>query len=97
MTRPGVSPNTVRFGVFEIDFTNAELRKHGVRLRIQQQPFQILTALLERPGEVIKRDELIEHPLFRVRAGRLPLHLGATPGPGCETSSGTCVSYISCA
>ena len=59
MTRPGVSPKTVRFGVFEVDYTNTELRKHGVRLRIQQQPFQILAALLDRPGEVISREDLI--------------------------------------
>src|SRR5437588_7319151 len=59
VARSGISPKTVRFGVFEIDFTNTELRKHGVRLRIQQQPFQILAALLERPGEVVKREELI--------------------------------------
>lgn len=59
MTRPGVSTKTVRFGVFEIDYTNIELRKHGVRLRLQQQPFQVLAALLDRPGEVVTRDELI--------------------------------------
>jgi Tol biopolymer transport system component/DNA-binding winged helix-turn-helix (wHTH) protein len=49
----------VRFGVFEADFANSELRKHGVRLRLQQQPFQVLAALLERPGNVVTREELI--------------------------------------
>src|SRR5207244_3602912 len=47
------------FGVFEIDYTNIELRKYGVRLRIQQQPFHILAALLDHPGEVVTREELI--------------------------------------
>src|SRR5216684_3055285 len=59
VARPEVSPKTARFGVFEIDFTNTELRKHGVRLRIQRQPFQILAALLDHPGEVVAREELI--------------------------------------
>jgi DNA-binding winged helix-turn-helix (wHTH) protein len=57
--RPEVSPKTVRFGVFEVDYSSAELRKHGVRLRLQQQPFQILAALLDRPGEVVAREELV--------------------------------------
>ena len=37
----------------------AELRKHGVRLRLQEQPFQVLAALLENPGEVVTREDLI--------------------------------------
>ncbi len=49
----------LRFGVFEVDFDRAELRKHGLRIRLQEQPFQVLTALLERPGEVVGREELI--------------------------------------
>jgi len=56
VARSGISPKTVRFGAFEIDFTNAELRKHGLRLRIQQQPFQILAALVDHPGEVVARE-----------------------------------------
>ena len=59
VARSGISPKTVRFGVFEIDYTNIELRKYGVRLRIQQQPFHILAALLDHPGEVVTREELI--------------------------------------
>src|SRR5690348_13605741 len=58
--RPGVSNKTVRFGVFELDCANSELRKHGVRLRLQQQPLQVLNALLERPGTVVTREELTE-------------------------------------
>src|SRR5229473_3043478 len=48
------------FGVFEIDLRAAELRKHGVRIKLQEQPFQILSLLLEHPGEVVTRDELRE-------------------------------------
>jgi TolB-like protein/DNA-binding winged helix-turn-helix (wHTH) protein/lipopolysaccharide biosynthesis regulator YciM len=51
---------TVRCGVFEIDLKAFELRKHGLRLKLAEQPFQILAILLEQPGEVITRDELRE-------------------------------------
>lgn len=47
-----------RFGIFEADSATGELRKAGVRLRLQDQPFQVLIALLERPGEVLTREEL---------------------------------------
>ncbi len=51
-------PSLVRFGVFEVDLHTRELRKHGIRLRLQEQPFQVLQALLERPGELVTREEL---------------------------------------
>jgi DNA-binding winged helix-turn-helix (wHTH) protein len=47
-----------RFGQFEADLKAAELRKEGTRLRLQLQPFQVLVALLERPREVVTRDQL---------------------------------------
>ena len=47
-----------RFGVFEADTATGELRKSGVRLRLRDQPFQVLVVLLERPGELITREEL---------------------------------------
>ena len=47
-----------RFGVFELDTRSGELRKNGVKVNLQEQPFQILQALLERPGELVTRDEL---------------------------------------
>jgi cholera toxin transcriptional activator len=47
-----------RFGVFEVDAASGELRKSGVRLRLQDQPFQVLVLLLERAGEVVTREEL---------------------------------------
>ncbi len=46
------------FGVFELDLASGELRKSGVKVRLQEQPFQVLKALLERPGEVVSREEL---------------------------------------
>jgi TolB-like protein/Flp pilus assembly protein TadD len=49
---------TVRFGVFEVDFRAGELRKRGVKIKLQEQPLQILQMLLEHPGEVITRNEL---------------------------------------
>lgn len=49
---------THRFGIFELDLQGGELRKRGVKLKLQQQPFQILGILLERPGEVVTREEI---------------------------------------
>src|SRR5215467_10455240 len=49
---------SLRFGPFEIDFQRRELRKEGRRLRLQEQPFQILRMLLESPGEVVTREEI---------------------------------------
>ena len=48
------------FGVFEVDERSAELRKRGVRVKLQEQPFQILCVLLDHPGEVVTRDKLRE-------------------------------------
>src|SRR5581483_5650083 len=48
----------VRFGAFELRLDTGELKKHGVRVRLQGKPFQILCALLERPGHVVTREEL---------------------------------------
>jgi cholera toxin transcriptional activator len=47
-----------RFGVFELDLDAGELRKNGVKLRLQEQPFQVLTELLQHPGDVVTREEL---------------------------------------
>ena len=48
----------LRFGVFEMDLRTGELRKHGMQVRLQKQPFQVLAMLLEHPGEVVTREEL---------------------------------------
>ena len=49
---------TVRFGAFELDFRASELRKQGTKVKLQEQPFQILQVLLQRPGEIVTREEL---------------------------------------
>jgi len=46
------------FGTFELDLRAGELRKHGLRIRLQEQPFLVLATLLEHPGEVVTREEL---------------------------------------
>jgi eukaryotic-like serine/threonine-protein kinase len=48
----------LRFGVFEVDVRSGELRKQGVRIKLQEQPFHVLTVLLQRPGDVVTREEL---------------------------------------
>lgn len=48
----------LRFGVFEVDLRAGELRKHGLQVRLQEQPFQVLVRLLEHPGQVVTREEL---------------------------------------
>jgi TolB-like protein/DNA-binding winged helix-turn-helix (wHTH) protein/Tfp pilus assembly protein PilF len=53
---PSASP--IRFGIFEVDLISGELRKRGVRIRLQEQPFQVLVALVQRPREVVTREEL---------------------------------------
>jgi len=52
------SPGRFRFDAFEIDLHSGEVRKHGVRIRLQEQPFQVLRTLLERKGEIVTRGEL---------------------------------------
>lgn len=49
---------SLRFGVFAVDRKTGELRRNGVKVRLQDQPLQILLTLLERPGEVVSRDDL---------------------------------------
>ncbi len=53
-----LSRGPICFGAFEVDVRAGELRKHGVKVKLQEQPFQVLQALLERPGEVVTREEL---------------------------------------
>jgi DNA-binding winged helix-turn-helix (wHTH) protein/Tol biopolymer transport system component len=49
----------LQFGVFEVDLAQGELRKHGQKIKLQERPFQLLAALLERPGQVVTREELV--------------------------------------
>ena len=56
-TRPA-SARFVRFGIFEADLQERELRRKGLKVRLQRQPFEVLAALLERPGETVTGEEL---------------------------------------
>ena len=58
MPVPQNSKRVARFGVFELDLGAGELRKNGAKLRLQEQPFQVLALLLERAGDVVTREEL---------------------------------------
>ena len=60
MSTGGAGP-VIRFGPFSADVRAGELRKHGVKLRLPHQPFQVLAMLLVQPGEVVTRDELQKH------------------------------------
>lgn len=51
-------PRIVRFGSFEADLHTRELRKHGLKVKLQEQPFQVLAMLLARPGELVTREEI---------------------------------------
>src|SRR5579862_5724178 len=50
--------SVLRFGTYEVSLQSGEVRKAGLRIRVQQQPMKLLEILLERPGEVITREEL---------------------------------------
>lgn len=59
MLKPPVEfPPVLRFGDYEADLQQKELRKHGVRLKLQIQPFEVLALLLERPGVLVTREEI---------------------------------------
>src|ERR1700756_119410 len=51
-------PGVVRFGHYEIDAHAGELRRGGIKLKLSGQPFDVLVALLEKPGQVVTREEL---------------------------------------
>lgn len=55
---PSPTARVRRFGIFELDAASGELRRHGVKIRLADQPFQILCLLLDRPGDVVTRQEL---------------------------------------
>jgi len=58
MPLPSAERRIYRFGAFEVDVQAGEVRKQGIRIRVQDQPLRLLIALLERPGELITREEL---------------------------------------
>jgi TolB-like protein/DNA-binding winged helix-turn-helix (wHTH) protein/Tfp pilus assembly protein PilF len=63
MSPSSQAPLVFRFGVFEVDPRQSELRKSGLKIKLQDQPFQVLVMLLERPGETVTREEL-QHRLW---------------------------------
>jgi TolB-like protein/DNA-binding winged helix-turn-helix (wHTH) protein/Tfp pilus assembly protein PilF len=58
MDAPASSNRRVRAGLFEVDLGSGEVHKNGRKVSLQEQPFRVLAILLERPGEVVKREEL---------------------------------------
>lgn len=58
LARMTSGPTILRFGEYEIDLRSGELRRQGHRLKLQEKPFQVLAALLSRPGELVTREEL---------------------------------------
>jgi len=60
MSAPAFSTHRVQFGVFELDLQHAELRKQGVKIKLQEQPLKLLQVLLENPGQIVSREDLRE-------------------------------------
>jgi DNA-binding winged helix-turn-helix (wHTH) protein len=58
MSSQPTARRVVRFGLFEFDLAAGELRKQGRKIKLQDQPFQVLELLISRPGEVVTREEL---------------------------------------
>jgi Tol biopolymer transport system component/DNA-binding winged helix-turn-helix (wHTH) protein len=58
MAESAVKPRIHRFGLFELDLQARELRKSGIRVKLHDQPFEILAMLLEHPGEIVSREQL---------------------------------------
>jgi cholera toxin transcriptional activator len=60
MSEP-TAPRRYRFGAFEADTATAELRRQGLRIKLNAQPFQVLTLLLDHPGQLLTREEIAQH------------------------------------
>jgi DNA-binding winged helix-turn-helix (wHTH) protein/Tol biopolymer transport system component len=60
MTDPQLSSSVVRFDVFEVDLQAGELRKESRKVKLQEQPFRVLSSVLQRPGELVTRKELCQ-------------------------------------
>jgi DNA-binding response OmpR family regulator len=56
MSEPDPLPGAIRLGVFELDLEAGELRKSDVRIKLQEQPLQVLALLLEHPGQIVTRE-----------------------------------------
>jgi eukaryotic-like serine/threonine-protein kinase len=59
MAQAATPRRVVHFGAYELEFGTGELRKAGLKIKLQDQPFQVLSMLLERPGELVTREELL--------------------------------------
>ena len=80
-------PSALRFGVFELDPKAGELRKKGMKVKLQGQPIDILVLLLQRPGEIVTREELQKNlwpadTFCGLRAGPEQCHEEAAGGVG---------------
>jgi len=58
LSNPTDLPRLFRFGQFELDLRTGEIYKEGKRIKLQEQPCQVLALLIERPGELVSREEL---------------------------------------
>src|SRR5215469_9454612 len=58
MRAPACTSKIAQFGVFELDLQRVELRKQGVRVKLQEQPLKVLQLLLENPGQIVSREQL---------------------------------------
>jgi len=58
MNAPADAPRSIRFGVFELDLQTGELRRKGVKVALQEQPFRVLVMLVAQPGDLVTRDAL---------------------------------------
>ena len=75
------SPGRLRFESFELDLCSGEVWRDGTRLRLQDQPFQVLRVLLERRGEIVTREELKQKTAYEISE--------------CDWSSDVCSSDLS--
>ena len=74
MALPAQPSRLIRFGAFELDAVNGELRKAGVSLRMHPQPLQVLVLLVERAGQTVTREE-IQHRLWAHRTIEVTVQL----------------------
>src|SRR5215469_16927376 len=61
MAAPAHTTEVLRFGVFELELRNLELRKQGVRIKLQEQPLRVLQLLLDHSGQIVTREQLRSH------------------------------------
>ena len=87
MASPAQPFSVLRFGSFELDPENGELRKAGVSLKIHPQPFRLLLLLAERPGQIVPREEIRNCLRNVALLAGLPPKLSKTPGVNIDEKS----------